>query len=76
MLHKDATYKTYKSFLEHTATKIDEETEAVELCISVNMQLGTDDEKALAKASDHDFCSSKHYLCCKHNKDNAKQCWY
>ena len=45
MLHKDATFKTYKSFLEHIANEVG----AVELRLSED--IGTDDEKALTKVS-------------------------
>ena len=43
MLHKDATYKTYKSFLEHIKTELDCEIEAVELRLSESIEFGTDD---------------------------------
>ena len=49
MLHKDATFKTYKSFLEHIAIETDNEVGAVELRLSED--IGTDDEKALTKVS-------------------------
>lgn len=72
MLHKDATYKTYKSFLEHIATELDSEIDTVEVRISDSMEFGTDDEKALTKAIDHVFPAAKRYLCTKHLKDNVK----
>ena len=34
LLHKDATYKTYKTFLEHIATELDSEVESLELRVS------------------------------------------
>ena len=72
MLHKDATYKTYKTFLEHVKTELDCEIEAVELRLSENIEFGTDDEKALTKAIDHVFPSATRVLCTKHLKDNVK----
>lgn len=72
MFHKDATYKTYKSFLEFIKTELDCEVEAVELRLSETIEFGTDDEKALTKAIDHVFPSSKRLLCTKHLKDNVK----
>ena len=72
MLHKDATYKTYKSFLEHVKTELDSEIGSVELRLSENIEFGTDDEKALTKAIDHVFPSATRLLCTKHLKDNVK----
>ena len=72
MLHKDATFKTYKSFLEQIKTELDSEIPAVELRLSENIEFGTDDEKALTKAIDHVFPSSTRLLCTKHLKDNVK----
>ena len=66
MMHKDATYKTKKSFLEQIATEIDSEVGAVELRLSKNMEFGTDDEKALTKAIDNVFPSATRLLCTKH----------
>lgn len=71
-LHKDASYKTYKSFLEHVATEIDNDIDTIEMRISENMEFGTDDEKALTKAIGHVFPSATRYLCTKHLKDNVK----
>ena len=73
MLHKDATYKTYKAFLEHIKTELDSEIKAVELRLSENTEFGTDDEKALTKARDHVFPSATRVLCTKHLKDDVKQ---
>ena len=70
--HKDATYKTYKSFLEHIATELDSVVESLELRVSKQMEFGTDDKKALTKAIEHVFPSATRYLCTKHLKDNVK----
>jgi len=35
------------------------------------MEFGSDDEKALTKATDHVFPSANRYLCTKHLKDNV-----
>ena len=72
LLHKDASYKTYKSFLEHVATELDNDVENIEMRISENMELGSDDEKAQTKAIEHVFPSARRYLCTKHLKDNIK----
>ena len=72
MLHKDATFKTYKTFLEHIATELDNEVGAVELRLSKDIEFGTDDEKALTKAIDYVFPSATRLLCTKHLKDNVK----
>ena len=47
MLHKDATFKTYKTFLEHIESEIDKEINTLEIRLSENLEFGTDDEKAL-----------------------------
>ena len=72
MLHKDATYKTYKSFLEHVSTELDSEIEEVELRVSQTLEFGSDEEKAMTKAIEHVFPSASRYLCTKHLKDNLK----
>ena len=72
LLHKDATYKTYKSFLEHIKTELESDIEAVELRLPESIEFGTDDEKALTKAIDNVFPSSIRVLCTKHLKDNVK----
>ena len=72
LLHKEATYKVYKTFLEHVATELDSEIGDVELRISDKMEFGSDDEKALTKAIEHVFPNSTRYLCTKHLKDNIK----
>ena len=72
LLHKDATYKTYKSFLEHIKTELESDIEAVELRLPESIEFGTDDEKALTKAIDNVFPSSVRVLCTKHLKDNVK----
>ena len=72
MLHKDATFKTYKTFLEHIATELDNEVGAVELRLSKDIEFGTDDENALTKAIDYVFPSATRLLCTKHLKDNVK----
>ena len=63
LLHKEATYKVYKTFLEHVLTELDSEIDSVELRISDHMEFGSDDEKALTKAIDHTFPQAKQYLC-------------
>jgi len=71
LLHKDATYQTYKVFLEHINTQIYLDIDNIEVRISENMEFGSDDEKALTKAIDHVFPSANRYLCTKHLKDNV-----
>ena len=72
LLHKEATYKVCKTFLEHVSTELDNGIDSVELRISDHMEFGSDDEKALTKAIDHVFPQAKRYLCTKHLKDNLK----
>ena len=72
LLHKDATYKTYKTFLEHIATELDSDVESLEVRVSEQMEFGTDDERALTKAIEHVFPAATRYLCTKHLKDNVK----
>ena len=72
MLHKDATYKTYKTFLEHIKTELESDIGAVELRLPEHIEFRTDDEKALTKANDHVFPSATRVLCTKHMKDNVK----
>ena len=72
LLHKEATYKVYKTFLEHVATEVDNDIDEIEVRISEQMEFGSDDEKALTKAIEHVFPLSERYLCTKHLKDNIK----
>ena len=72
MLHKDATFKTYKTFLEHVETELSQNVESLEIRLPENMEIGTDDEKALTKAIEHVFPNATRYLCTKHLKDNVK----
>ena len=72
MLHNDATFKTYKSFLEHVETELSQNVESLEIRLPENMEFGTDDEKALTKAIEHVFTNATRYLCTKHLKDNVK----
>ena len=72
LLHKEANYKVYKTFLEHVATEVDNEIETVELRVSDKMEFGSDDEKALTKAIEHVFPLTERLLCTKHLKDNIK----
>ena len=72
LLHKDATYKVYKTFLEHVPTEVDNGIDDIEVRISEQMEFGSDDEKALTKAIEHVFPNSERYLCTKHHKDNIK----
>ena len=67
MLHKDATFKTYKTFLKHVETELSQNVESLEIRLP-----DTDDEKALTKAIEHVFPNATRYLCTKHLKDNVK----
>ncbi|KAL4234522.1 hypothetical protein ACF0H5_006165 [Mactra antiquata] len=73
MLHKDATYATYMSFLDKISTKLDNPNiENVEVRHSEQITIGSDDEKALTKAIDHAFPNARRLLCTKHLKGNVK----
>jgi transposase-like protein len=72
MLHKDATYKTYQSFLDRLATELDTDIGSVEVRFSKEVEIGSDDEKALTKAIEHTFSNASRLLCTKHLKDNVK----
>ena len=72
LLHKEATYKVYKTFLEHVSTEVDNDIDEIEVRISEQMEFGSDDEKALTKAIEHVFPLSERYFCTKHLKDNIK----
>ena len=72
MLHKNATFKTYKTFLKHVETELSQNVESLEIRLPENMEIGTDDEKALTKAIEHVFPNATRYLCTKHLKDNVK----
>ena len=61
LLQKDATYKTYKTFLEHIETELGSDIEAVELRLPNNIEFGTDDEKALRKDIDQVFSSATRF---------------
>ena len=70
LLHKEATYKVYKTFLEHVATEVDNTIDSVGLRVLEKMEFGSDNEKALTKAIEHVFPGSERLLCTKHLKDN------
>ena len=72
LLHKEATYKTYKSFLEHVETALDLDINNVQLRLSENMIFGSDDEKALTKAIDQVFPDATRMLCTKHLRENVQ----
>ena len=72
LLHKEATYKVYKTFLEHVATEVDNTIDSVKLRVSEKMEFGSDDERALTKAIEHVFPGSERLQCTKHLKDNIK----
>ena len=63
LLHKEANYKLYKTFLEHVTTEVDNEIESVELRVSDKMEFGSDDEKALTNAIEHVFPLTERLLC-------------
>ena len=72
MLHKDASYTTYKTFLDRIATKLDQNIDEIEVRLSQQVSIGSDDEKALTKAIDHAFPNTRRLLCTKHLQDNVK----
>ena len=45
MFHKDATFKTYKTFLERVETELSETVDSLEIRISDNLEIGTNNEK-------------------------------
>ena len=80
LLHKEATYKVYKTFLEHVATEVDNTIDSVELRVSEKMEFGSDDERALTKAIVHVFPGSEEekqtifqsFLCDKKKQQKQK----
>ena len=72
-LHKDASYRTYRSFFAHIAAELEVNLiNVIDVRLSKEIQLGSDDEKALTKAVDATFPDSKRLLCARHLKDNVR----
>ncbi|XP_052219033.1 uncharacterized protein LOC127836436 [Dreissena polymorpha] len=64
MLHWDGTTKTYYRFFSFLRGILDLDLQSIEMLI------GTDDEKAMTNAIDSVFPEAKRRLCTKHIKDN------
>ena len=65
-LHSDGLKRTYDKFFSHLSRTLDLNGSSIEIL------LGTDDEKALTSSLDNNFPGSKRKLCTKHIKDNLK----
>ncbi|CAC5399213.1 unnamed protein product [Mytilus coruscus] len=68
LLHKDASYTTYRAFFSHISATLELAINDVELRLHENIEFGSDDEKAIEKA----FPTAKRRLCTKHLKDNVQ----
>lgn len=72
LLHMEATYRAYKTPLEHIATEIDSEINRQCRIQNIRkMEFGSV-EKVLTKAIEHVFPKSERLLCARHLKDNIK----
>ena len=72
-LHTDASYRAYRSFFAHIAAELEVNIiNVIDVRLSKDIQLGSDDEKALAKAVDATFPDAKGLLCARHLKDNIR----
>ena len=69
-LHKEATFHNYHYFLSHISAKLASSISDIDVIPPPQIEVGSDDEKALAKAIDVVFPNSKRSLCTKHLKDN------
>ncbi|CAC5420281.1 unnamed protein product [Mytilus coruscus] len=68
LLHKDASYTTYRAFFSHISATLELAINDVELRLHENIEFGIDDEKVIEKA----FPTAKRRLCMKHLKDNVQ----
>ena len=72
-LHTDASYRAYRSFFAHIAAELEVNIiNVIDVRLSKDIQLGSYDEKALAKAVDTTFPDAKGLLCARHLKDNVR----
>jgi hypothetical protein len=69
-LHKEATFHNYHYFLSHISAKLASLISDIDVILPTQIEVGSDDEKALTKAIDVVFPNSKRSLCTKHLKDN------
>ncbi|CAG2197500.1 unnamed protein product [Mytilus edulis] len=72
LLHKDASYKTYRAFFSNISATLELPINDVELRLHENIEFGSDDEKAMTKAIENAFPTAKRRLCTKHLKDNVQ----
>ena len=70
LLHKEATFHNYHYFLSHISAKLASSISYIDVILPTQIEVGSDDEKALTKAIDVVFLNSKRSLCTKHLKDN------
>ena len=72
-LHKDASYRTYRSFFAHIAAELElPMIGMLDIRLSKEMVIGSDNEKALTKAIENTFPEATRLLCTKHLKDNIR----
>jgi hypothetical protein len=69
-LHKEANFHNYHYFLSHISAKLASSISDIDVILPTQIEVGSDDEKALTKAIDVVFPNSKRSLCTKHLKDN------
>ena len=55
LLHKDASYHTYRSFFSHVSAELAFTFDNIELRLDEKIEFGSDDEKAMTKAIEHSF---------------------
>ena len=62
LLHKDAGCDTYHYFLSHISARLSSTVNNVDVILPLGIHIGSDDQKALTKAIDSVFSTSKTYL--------------
>ena len=72
LLHKDASYQTYRAFFSHLCAELEHSVDNIELRLHESIEFGSEDERAITKAIENSFPNAKRRLCTKHLKDNVK----
>ena len=71
LLHHDSNFQTYHSFFSHVKSITKYDITGTVLQPNIEIQLGSDDEKALVAAMDSVFPNSIRFLCTRHLKENV-----
>jgi hypothetical protein len=55
LLHKDASYQTYRAFFSHLCAELEHSVDNIELRLHESIEFGSDDERAITKAIENSF---------------------